>query len=85
MVLNNVIVDVTISQRSFVFDQLRAEVSAGFTNVLSSLADLAFDLVYCSPTLPTLLFGGDLKSVVYVSLLQQKMFWSACVLKFRCA
>ena len=30
-----------------------------------------------------LLFRGDLKSVVYVSLLPQKMFPSACVLKFR--
>ena len=39
----NVIVDVTISRRSFAFGQLRAKISAGFTNV-SSLAVAAFDL-----------------------------------------
>ena len=33
MVLSNVIVDVTISLRSFLLGQSRAEVSAGFTNV----------------------------------------------------
>ena len=60
MVLNNMIVDVTISHRSFVFDQLRAEVSAGFTNVLSSLAVLAFDLVYCSPTVLWFVFIFDI-------------------------
>ena len=32
MVLSNVIVDVTIPRRSFVFGQSRAKVSAGFTN-----------------------------------------------------
>ena len=32
MVISNVIVDVTISRRSFVFGQSRAKVSAGFTN-----------------------------------------------------
>ena len=42
------IVDFTISPRSFVFGESRAKVSAGFTNV-SSLAVAAFDLVYCSP------------------------------------
>ena len=47
MVLINVIVDVTIPRRSFVFGQSRAKVSAGFTNV-RSLAVAAFDLVYCS-------------------------------------
>ena len=47
MVLTNVIVDVTIPCRSFVFGQSRAKVSAGFTNV-RSLAVAAFDLVYCS-------------------------------------
>ena len=46
MVLSNVIVDVTISCRSFVFGESRAKVSAAFTNV-SSLAVEAFDLVYC--------------------------------------
>ena len=46
MVLRNMIANVTISPRSFVFGQLRAKVSAGFINV-SSLAVTAFDLVYC--------------------------------------
>ena len=43
MVIGNVIVDVTISRRSFAFGQSLAKVSAGFTNV-SSLAVAAFDL-----------------------------------------
>ena len=47
MVFSNVIVDVTISCRSFVFSQSRAKVSAGLTNV-SSLAVVAFYLVNCS-------------------------------------
>ena len=47
MVLSNVIVDVTISCRSFVFGQSRAKVSAGF-NVRSLAVAAAFDLVYCS-------------------------------------
>ena len=47
MMLRNVIVDVTIPRRFFVFGQSRAKVSAGFTNV-RSLAVAAFDLVYCS-------------------------------------
>ena len=47
MMLSNVIVDVTIPCHSFVFDQSRAKVSAGFTN-LRSLAVTAFDLVYSS-------------------------------------
>ena len=46
MVLSNVIVDVTIPRRSFVFGQSRAKASAGFTDV-RSLAVAAFDLVYC--------------------------------------
>ena len=47
MLFSNVIVDVTISLRSFVFGQSRAKVSVGFTDV-SSLAVAAFDLAYCS-------------------------------------
>ena len=43
MVLSNVIVDVAIPRRSFVFGQSRAKVSAAFTNV-RSLAVSAFDL-----------------------------------------
>ena len=60
MVLNNMTVDVTISPRSFVFDELRAEVSASFTNVLSSLTVVAFDLVYCSPTVLWFVFILDI-------------------------
>ena len=45
LVLSNVIVDVSISRRSFVFGQSRAKVSSGFTNV-SSLAVAEFDVVY---------------------------------------
>ena len=44
---SNVLVDVAISRRSFVFGQSSAKVSAGVNNV-SSLAVAAFDLVYCS-------------------------------------
>ena len=44
MVRGNVIIDVIISRRSFVFGQSHAKVSAGFTNV-SSLAVAAYDLV----------------------------------------
>jgi len=47
MVFSNVIFDMNISCRSFVFSQSRVEVSAGLTNV-SGLAVAAFDLVYCS-------------------------------------
>ena len=47
VVFSNVIINLTIPRRSFVFGQSRAKVSAGFTNV-SSLAVAAFDLVYCS-------------------------------------
>ena len=44
--LSNVIVDVTFLCRSFAFGQLRAKVSAVFTNV-SGLAVAAFDHVCC--------------------------------------
>ena len=46
MVFSNVIVNVTIPRRSFVFGQSCAYVSAGYTNV-RSLAVAALDLVYC--------------------------------------
>ena len=59
MVFSNVIVDVTISRRSFVFGQSRAKVSAGFTNV-SSLAVAAFDLVYCSLSVLGFVFVLDI-------------------------
>jgi len=47
MVLSNVIVDNTISSRSFVFSQLDVQIPAGLTNI-SGLAVAAFDLVNCS-------------------------------------
>ena len=53
------IVDVTISRCSFVFSQLRAKVSPGFTNV-SSLAVAAFDLVYCSLSVLRFVFVLDI-------------------------
>ena len=59
MVFNNVIVNVTISRRSFVFGQSSAKVSAGFTNV-SSLAVAAFDLVYCSLSVLRFVFVLDI-------------------------
>ena len=59
MVFSNVIVDVTISRRSFVFGHSRAKVSAYFTNV-SSLAVAAFDLVYCSLSVLRFVFVLDI-------------------------
>ena len=59
MVFSNVIVDVTISRRSFVFGHSRAKVSADFTNV-SSLAVTAFDLVYCSLSVLWFVFVLDI-------------------------
>ena len=59
MVFSNVIVDVTISHPSFVFGQSHAKVSAGFTNV-STLAVAAFDLVYCSLSVPQFVFVLDI-------------------------
>ena len=62
MVFSNVIVDVTISRRSFVVGQSRAKVSAGFTNV-SSLAVAVFDLVYCSPSVLRFVFVLDISKL----------------------
>ena len=59
MVFSNVIVDVTIPRRSFVFGQSRAKVSVGFTNV-RSLAVAAFDLVYCSLSVLLFVFVLDI-------------------------
>ena len=59
MVLSNVIVDVTIPRRAFIFGQSRAKVSAGFTNV-GSLAVAAFDLVYCSLSVLRFVFVLDI-------------------------
>ena len=69
MVLSNVIVDVTIPRRSFVFGQSRAKVSAGFTNV-SSLAVAAFDLVYCSLPVLRFVFGLGIRKYSMWSLLR---------------
>ena len=59
MVISNVIVDVTISCRSFVVDQSRVKVSAGFNN-LSDLVVTAFDLVYCSLSVLRFVFVLDI-------------------------
>ena len=59
LVLSNVIVDFTISRRSFVFGLSLAKVSAGFTNV-RSLAVAAFDLVYCSLSVLRFVFVFDI-------------------------
>ena len=59
MILSNVIVDVAIPRRSFVFGQSRAKVSAGFTNV-RSLAVAAFDLVYCCLSVLRFVFVLDI-------------------------
>ena len=69
MVLSNVIVDVTISLRSFVFGQSRAKVSAGFINLSSPLAVTAFDLVYCSLSVLRFVFVLDISKLVVVKWL----------------
>jgi len=48
MVLGNVIVDITISSRSFVFSQSDVQIPAGLTNI-SGLAVAAFDLRTSAP------------------------------------
>ena len=48
MMFSNVIVDVIISRRSFVFCQSRAKVSAGFANVSSQSQHL---ILYTAPCL----------------------------------
>ena len=55
MVLSNVIVDVTISSRSFVFSQLDVQISAGLTNI-SGLAVEAFVFINCSPSVARFVF-----------------------------
>ena len=47
MVLSNVIVDIAIFLRPFVFTQSYVQISASLTSV-RGLAVAAFDLVYCS-------------------------------------
>ena len=46
MVFSNMIVDITIFRRLFVFSQPYVQISASLTNV-RGLAVAAFDLVYC--------------------------------------
>ena len=71
MVLRNVIVHVTISHHSFLFVQLHAKVSVGFTNV-SSLAVTELDLVYCFLSVPVFMQHVYCKVVVYVRRVQRK-------------
>ena len=47
MVFRNVIVEITISSRSFVFSQSRVELSTSLSSV-GGLAVGAFDLINCS-------------------------------------
>jgi len=47
MVLSNVILDITISSRSFVFSQSDVQISARLTDI-SGLAVAALDLINCS-------------------------------------
>ena len=58
--LNTILVDITISCRSFVFGQSRTKVSAGLTDV-SGLAVEAFDLVYCSVSVLRYVFVLDIR------------------------
>ena len=62
-------VDVTIPRRSFVLGQWRAEVSASFINV-RSLAVAAFDLVYCSLSVPRFVFVLDISKQKIARILQ---------------
>ena len=58
MVFSNVIVDITISRRSFVFSQSRAKVS-GLTN-LNGPKVAEFDVVCCSLSLLRFVFVLDI-------------------------
>ena len=69
------IVDVTISHYSFLFVQLHAKVSVGFTNV-SSLAVTEFDLVYCSLSVPVFMQHVYCKVVVYVRRVKESQYYS---------
>ena len=73
MVFRNVIVDVTISSRSFVSGQSRAKVSAGFINLSSLLAVAAFDLVYCSLSVLRFVFVLDISKLVVVKWLSVRL------------
>ena len=60
MVLSNVIVDITISSRSFVFSQSDVQISAGLTNI-SGLAVAAFDFINCSPSVARFVFVYNIR------------------------
>ena len=81
MVLSNVIVDVTIPRRSFVFGQSSAYVSAGFTDV-RSLAVAAFDLVYCSLSVLRFVSVLDIISVAvrWLSVCVQRVYCKVIIL-----
>ena len=55
MVLSNVIVEITISSRSFVFSQSDVQIPAGLTNI-SGVAVAAFDLINCSLSVARFVF-----------------------------
>lgn len=55
---SNVIVDITISRRSFAFSKSYVKVSVSFTDV-GSLVVGAFDLVTCSLTVVVLVHNFD--------------------------
>ena len=59
MVFSNVIVDVTISRRSFVFGQSRAKVSAVSQMKVAWQLVAALDLVYCSLSVLRFVFVLD--------------------------
>jgi len=60
MVLSNVIVDIAISSRSFVFSQSDVQIPAGLTN-MSGLAVAAFDLLNCSLSVARFVFVFDVR------------------------
>ena len=66
MVFSNVIVDITIFRRPFVFSQSYVQISASLANV-RGLAVAAFDLVYCSLSVVRFVFVFDLLKVVVKS------------------
>ena len=55
MVLSNVIVDITISSRSFVFSQSDVQIPVSLTDI-SVLAVAAFDLINCSLSVARFVF-----------------------------
>jgi len=55
MVLSNVIADITISSRFFVFSQSDIQIPAGLTNI-SGLAVAAIDLINCSLSVAQFVF-----------------------------